>query len=57
MKTLSEKVEAAFLLYSRLMAHEPQANPWHTANKAFDCTNAFFEVLDQRLAEKANDPR
>jgi hypothetical protein len=57
MKTLSElinepsreqKEAASFVLFSWLMAHEPQSNPWHTADRAFECTEAFFEVAAQR---------
>jgi hypothetical protein len=43
-----EKEVAAFNLFSRLMAHEPQSNPWHTADRAFECTEAFFEIAAQR---------
>ena len=43
-----QKEAASFVLFSRLMAHEPQSNPWHTAQRALECTEAFFEVAAQR---------
>ena len=43
-----EKEVAAFNLFAKLMAQEPQSNPWHTAERAFECTEAFFEIAAQR---------
>jgi hypothetical protein len=47
-----EKEVAAFNLFSRLVAQEPQSNPWHAAERAFECTEAFFEIATRRRKER-----
>jgi hypothetical protein len=47
-----EKEVAAFNLFARVMAQDPQLNPWHTAEHAFECTEAFFEIATRRRKER-----